>query len=184
MKLRVTRFLAHARPAEEWMADPDGNGIAAMKFSLVGPDNSENAEQWLTASRFGGSTAVGSARVEFQQAEADTMVDDFLNPPAKEDLDPQGLLTIHYQGRVTRVPVSKSLGKKIPLEGGDASVEIAQYLPNARLQADGQFINVGDKPRNPVVELRVYLPGGKEPVRQVAKASFANPAACGSPSAR
>ena len=36
-------------------------------------------------------------------------------------------------------------------------------------------MNLGDKPRNPVVELRVYLPGAKEPVRQVAKASFANP---------
>ena len=49
VKLRVTRYLAHARPSEEWMADPDGNGVAAMKFSLVGPDNTENAEQWLTA---------------------------------------------------------------------------------------------------------------------------------------
>ena len=95
--------------------------------------------------------------------------------PAKEELDPQGLLTIHYEGRVTRVPVSKNLGKKVPLAGGDVSVEIAQYLPNARLQADGRFVNMGDKPRNPVVELRVYLPGGKEPVRQVARASFANP---------
>ena len=84
VKLRVTRYLAHARPSEEWMAAPDGNGIAALKFSLVGPDNTENAEQWLTASRFGGSTAVGSAKVEFQQAEADTMVDDFLNPPQKK----------------------------------------------------------------------------------------------------
>ena len=36
-------------------------------------------------------------------------------------------------------------------------------------------MNVGDKPVNPVVELRVYLPGVKEPVRQVAKASFASP---------
>ena len=85
------------------------------------------------------------------------------------------MLTIHYEGRVTRVPVSKNIGKKVPLEGGDVSVEIAEYLPNARLQADGRFVNMGDKPRNPVVELRVYLPGVKEPVRQVAKASFANP---------
>ena len=175
VRLRMTRYLAHARPSEEWTADPDGNGIAAMKFSLVGPDNAENAEQWLTATRFGGSTAVGSAKVEFQQAEADTMVDDFVSPPAKEDLDPQGLLTVHYQGLVTRVAVSKNVGKKVRLSGADASVEIAQYLPNARLQADGRFVSVGDKPRNPVVELRVYLPGTKEPVRQVARASFANP---------
>ena len=103
------------------------------------------------------------------------MVDDFVNPPAKEDLDPQGLLTIHYAGRVTRLPVSKNIGKKVPLAGSDVSVEIAEYLPNARLQADGRFVNVGDKPRNPVVELRVYLPGVKEPLRQVAKASFASP---------
>ena len=175
VKLRVMRYLAHARPSEEWTAAPDGNGIAAMKFSLVGPDNAENVEQWLTASHFGGSTAVGSARVEFRQAEADTMVDDFVSPPAKDGLDPQGLLTIHYEGRVTRVPVSKNVGKKIRLEHGDVSVEIAQYLPNGRLQADGRFVTVGDKPGNPVVELRVYLPGVKEPVRQVAKASFASP---------
>jgi len=175
VKLRVTRYLAHARPAEEWMADPDGNGIAAMKFSIVGPDNMENAEQWLTASRFGGSTSVGSAKIEFQKAEADTMVADFVSPAAKEDLDPKGLLTIHYEGRVTRLPVSKNVGKKIRLDNSDVSVEIAEYLPNARLQADGRFVNVNDKPLNPVVELRVYLADAKEPVRQVAKASFANP---------
>jgi len=175
VKLRVTRYLAHARPAEEWLADPDGNGVAAMKFSLLGPDNMENAEQWLTASRFGGSTAVGSAKVEFQKAEADTMVDDFLSPPAKEDLDPKGLLTVHYEGQVTRLPVGKNVGKKIRLDNSDVSVEIVQYLPNARLQADGRYANVNDKPLNPVVELRVYLPDAKEPVRQVAKASFASP---------
>jgi cytochrome c-type biogenesis protein CcsB len=175
VKLRVTRYLAHARPSEDWMAAPDGDGIAAMKFSLVGPDNMENAEQWVTASPFGGSAAVGSAKIEFQKAEADTMVDDFISPPAKEDLDPQGLLTIHYEGRVTRVPVSKYVGKKVPLDHSDVSVEIAEYLPNARLQADGRFARLGDKPQNPVVELRVYLPENKEPVRQVARASFANP---------
>ena len=175
VKLRVTRYLAHARPSEEWMTDPDGNGIGAMKFSLIGPDNADNAEQWLTASPFGGSTAVGSARVEFRQAEADTMVNDFLNPPAKDEIDPQGLLTVHYEGRVTRVPVGKNVGKKLPLDHGDVAVEIAQYLPDARLQADGHFVKTGDKPRNPVLELRVYLPGAKEPVRQVARPSFAHP---------
>ena len=46
-------------------------------------------------------------------------------------------------------------------------------MPGSRPTAG--IVNMGDKPRNPVVELRVYLPGVKEPVRQVAKASFANP---------
>ncbi len=107
------------------------------------------------------------------------MVDDFLNPPAKDGLDPQGLLTMHYNGRVTRVPVSTNIGKRIPLEGGDVSVEIAEYLPNARLQADGRYVSTGGAPSNPLVELRVYgVPSGsgaKEPVRQVAKPSFSSP---------
>ena len=175
VQLRVTKYLAHARPTEQWTATADGKGVAAMKFSLVGPDAIASAAEWLTATRFGGSTSVGSARVEFQQAEADSMVNDFINPPAKEELDPQGMLTIHYEGRVTRLAVSKNIGRKVPLEGGNATVQIARYLPNARLQADGSYVNAGDKPANPVVELQVYVPGGDAPVRQVAKASFSNP---------
>ena len=105
------------------------------------------------------------------------MVDDFINPPAKDGLDPQGLLTIHYEGRVTRVPVSKNIGKKIPLEGGDVSVEIAQYLPNAKLQADGRYVNMGDRVAQQSARRVAGLSARrhKEPVRQVAKASFANP---------
>lgn len=200
IELRVTRYLTHARPSEEWMPAADGNGIAAVKFSLAGPDIEGGApgtpgrEQWLTASRFGGSTAVGSAKVEFRQAEADTMVEDFLQGPEvrgqrsegersdlrplKADLwssDPKGLLSIHYQGSVTRVPVSATVGRKVSLGETGTAVEIASYMPNAKLQADGSFINVGPMPVRPVLELKVYLPGQKEPLRQYARPSFANP---------
>ena len=175
MELRVTRFLAHARPSEEWTAARDEKGIAALKFSLAGPETDGNIEQWLTASRFGGSTAAGSARVEFRQAEADMMIDDFLNPPAHDGLDPQGLLSIHYEGRVMRMPVSKNMGKNIALADEKVAVEIVNYLPNAKLQADGRFVKVGPMPVNPVLELKVYLPGQKEPIRQYARPSFANP---------
>ena len=227
------------------MPADDGNGIAAVKFSLAGPDigempNVENQmtndetgirhstfdirhsrEQWLTASRFGGSTAVGSAKVEFRQAEADTMVEDFLNPPTNdqytqvttalnrlsvkpgdiidareirvserrlkatqlfkvepmkgEGADPKGFLSIHYQGSVTRVPVSATMGKKVSLSDNGAAVEIAGYMPNAKLQADGSFVNVGPMPVHPVLELKVYLPGKKTPIRQYSRPSFANP---------
>ncbi len=174
IEVRVTRYLAHARPSEEWMTAPDGKGIAALRFSLAGPDIEGSHEQWLTASRFGGGTAVGSAKVEFRQADADTMLEDFLHPPASENLDPQGLLSIHYQGKVEHLSVSKSLGKKCPL-GDGASVEIAAYMPNAKPQADGSFVNLGPMPVHPVLELKVYLPGAKDPVRQYARPSFANP---------
>jgi cytochrome c-type biogenesis protein CcsB len=172
--VRVKRYLAHARPSEEWMPSPDDKGVAALRFSLAGPDIEGSHEQWLTASRFGGSTAVGSAKVEFRQAEADTMVEDFLHPPASEGLGEQGLLSIHYHGKIEHVTVSKSLGKKVALADG-VSVEFVSYMPNAKMQADGSFVNVGPMPVRPVLELKVYLPGEKEPIRQFARPSFANP---------
>ncbi len=36
-------------------------------------------------------------------------------------------------------------------------------------------MNVGPKPLHPVLEIKVYLPGQKEPIRQYARPSFANP---------
>ena len=116
-------------------------------------------EQWLTASRFGGSTAVGSAKVEFRQADADTMVDDFLHPPASDGLDPQGLLSIHYQGQVEHVPVSKNLGKKILWKAArrSRSPPICP-TPNSRPTVPS---NVGPMPVHPVLDLEGLSAGRK-----------------------
>ena len=87
-------------------------------------------------------------------------------------MDPAGVLSIHYDGHVEHVAVSKSMGKTISLPGGKASVEVAEYIPNAQPDANGRFVSRGSQPNNPVLELRVHLPGQKEAIREIAFAHF------------
>jgi hypothetical protein len=166
VELEVIRFLAHARSNEDWIADQSPAGIPALKLAYTGPDSTASAETWMIAGQFGAEVAAGSARIAFQQAGMESQVEDFLRPPAK-DMDPSGVLSIHYDNHMTRIPVSKNAGKKVPLPG-NVSVELAEYLPNAKPNTDGRFTSEGKEPKNPLLELRVYLPGKKEPLRQIA----------------
>ncbi len=65
-----------------------------------------------------------------------------------------------------------NLGKKIDLGDGKVSVEIVQYLPNAKVGANRRWVSEGNAPANPLVELRIYAPDQKEPIRQVALAHY------------
>ena len=47
-------------------------------------------------------------------------------------------------------------------------VEIAAYLPDARPDATMHFTTNSQRPNNPMLDLKVYLPGKDEPVRQIA----------------
>jgi hypothetical protein len=51
---------------------------------------------------------------------------------------------------------------------GHVAVELVHYLADAKLDSTGQFQPLGEEPRNPLVELRVHMPGENEPFRQVA----------------
>ncbi len=95
-------------------------------------------------------------------------MEDFLKPPSPDNMDKDGVLSIHYQGRIERIPVSENIGKQVPLGDSGASVEIAEYLPNAEPGAGGKFTSTGDDPLNPLLELRVRLPGKETPLRQIA----------------
>ena len=166
VRLKVLRFLAHARMDEDWIADPAGEGPPAVKFAFTGPEETAAGESWLVAGQFGGQAAAGSVKLEFQKTGVNSLVEDFLHAPT--DRDPAGLLSMHYDGHVQRVAVSKNVGKTISLPGSKVSVELAAYLPNARPNTDGRFVSQGSEPLNPLLELRVHLPGKKEPIRQIA----------------
>jgi hypothetical protein len=63
------------------------------------------------------------------------------------------------------------VGSKTKLVQSEVEVEIARYLPDAQAGDGGTFVSKSDLPRNPMLELRVYVPGREEPMRQIA---FAN----------
>ena len=165
--LRVLRFLRHARIDERWIADKTNDGGPAIRFALAGPDGKTVLNDWLGGGPFGGEFSIGPARFLLNQAKSASMLEDFLKPPGK-DMDKQGVLSMHYQGRMYRIPVSANVGKKVPVGESKLSVEIVKYLANAQPDEQAQFTSQGDQPDNPMLELRVYLPDAKEPARQIA----------------
>jgi hypothetical protein len=164
--VRVVKYLRYSRDRIEWVRD-DANFIGpALQLAMTGNGNGPVGEEWLTSSAFGGEATVGPTRFELLPIPVETMLADFLKTP--ENLGASGSLSVHFDGRVETLRVEDCLGKKIAIGSSGAAVEIAEYLANARPTADGRFRSLGDKPKNPMLELKVFLPDQNEPVRQIA----------------
>ena len=87
------------------------------------------------------------------------MLQDFLQPPT-DDLGTAGVLSMHFSGQMYRARIDEQKGQTIPLGDSGVSVEIVDYYADAKPMPDGRkFVARSDKPRNPVLELRVHLPG-------------------------
>ncbi|MHB8897788.1 MAG: cytochrome c biogenesis protein ResB [Thermoguttaceae bacterium] len=167
IRMKMLGYLRHARVEQTWVRDDSAAGAPALQFALLGPDGSRLRESWLVAEQFGGNVSMGPASFRFQRLPADTMVDDFLNPPL-EGLGEMGILSIHHGGKVRRISVADHVGKKVPLDGGEISIEIKEYLPNAVPGQSAQFKSEGSVAANPMLEILVHGPGSSEPVRQIA----------------
>lgn len=178
--VRVLKYYRHAEVEEQWLADPAEAGGPALRFALrsgrtpagdhppmfdAGGGEDSGIEAWLSEEL--GPLGFGPARFEIHRTAVSTVVEDFLQPPSAEP-DSAGVLSMHYQGRVTRVPVAPNLGRKVPLGDQGLCVEIVEYLPNARLVGTAKFTSEDKRPENPLLELRVHVPGQEKPIRQLA----------------
>jgi len=164
---RVLGYYPQATAKESWVADESAQGGPAVHFSVIGPTDTRVAEGWLVDQQFGDAVSVGPIRLQLRQAVSERMVEDFRAPPT-DSLGEKGMLTMYLDDEVQRVAVDTGVGRKIPLGPSGAEVEIAAYLPNAVPDRLGNFTTKGEQPKNPMLELRVYLPGEKQPLRQIA----------------
>ena len=167
MSVRVLNYYQHGQSVERWTADDARRGGPLVRFQLEGPDGRRLIEHFLADQDYGAEIFVGPVAIRLQRAISDAMVADFLHPPEGE-LGEKGTLTIYYGDRVQRASVDQNVGQAIDLGDSGARVELVQYLTNAKLDAAGQFQPVGEDLRNPLVELKVNLPGDERPYRQVA----------------
>ncbi len=125
--------------------------------------------QWYAADPLADEAFLGPIRLAFQRAPAASMLEDFVTPPsADQEKRPDGILSMHYDGKMYRIPVRENIGKKVPVGKSDISVEIVAYLPDARPDAAAHFTTASQQPNNPMLELKVYLPGKEQPLRQIA----------------
>ena len=64
---------------------------------MLGADGQPTEEEWLVGEQFGRDASVDRPRLEIHRVPVASMLEDFLKPPAS-DTDPQGVLSIHYEG--------------------------------------------------------------------------------------
>ncbi|MBI1900706.1 MAG: hypothetical protein HYS13_06305 [Planctomycetia bacterium] len=172
-RVRILGYVRHARAVETWTADNSGSGGPLVKFKVAGQDGTTIAEHWLFDQSHGDAVMVGPIRLQLQQAASEAMLEDFLQPPAEVFAAPaeKGTLVMYYREVVRRVSVDEYVGETIAL--CDATVEIAEYLPNAAPDRLGNFTSKSDQPKNPMLELRVCVAGEEKPIRQIAFAKDA-----------
>jgi cytochrome c-type biogenesis protein CcsB len=169
VKLELLKYYRHARTEEHWDEAPESIGVPAVQVALASPDGKPMIDQWFVADPFADEVYLGPVRLLFQRAVAASMLEDFISPPAVDTKkNPDGILSLHYEGRMYRIPVRENLGKKVPVGKSDVRVEIVSYLPDARPDAAAHFKTVSQQPNNPLLELKVYVPGKDKPLRQIA----------------
>lgn len=170
VRVRVCGFVRRPRAVEEWIADDSRQGGPVVKFRITGTDGKQVAESWLADRQFGDAVLVGPLRLQLERAASDRMLDDFSRPlgEAGDANGEHGFLTMHHGPASLRVPVSGNVGKRIEISDSGVAVEIAEYLPNAKPGRLGEFVSRDERPKNPMVELRVFLPGEEQPLRQIA----------------
>ena len=141
------------------------SGGACVRFAFSGPDDATVAEDWLAAQVFGAESYFGPTKFEIQR-----------------DRDPRCWTTSSRRPRkwIPRAAFAALRGKDATHSGeqerGQEGRAGRSRAPgrDRRLLAQrpaGQFrplCLVGEDPKNPMLELRVYLPGSKEPIRQIA----------------
>lgn len=169
--LRVLKYYRHAQETTGWVSDETDYEGPALKLVLFGPSGHPVAEDWLIGNAFGGQAVIEATKYDLLPIPMQSMLQDFLEPPAG-DLGTGGVLSIHYQGHMQRVRVDEYIGQKIVLGQSGMAVEIVEYLPNARPTPNGRFVSRGEQPDNPLLELKIHLPGAKQPVRQIALAKL------------
>jgi hypothetical protein len=167
VRMDVLRYYHRSEPVERWVADEAGQGGPLVRFQMKGPKGVERVEHFLADRDYGAELFVGPVAVRLQRAISDAMVADFLEPRNSE-LGERGTLTVYYQDEVERASVDQSIGQTIDVGDSGAKVELVHYFENAKLDAGGQFRPVGEDLRNPLVELKVSLPGDDQFYRQVA----------------
>jgi hypothetical protein len=169
MGIKVLRFYRHARYQAEWVADEAGLGKPAIQVAMSDSQGRGSGQRWCVPILFASSPRAGELNLSIEQAAAQSLRDDFLQPPPVQ-AGSRGILSAHYKDRVYPIPVDGNVGKKLPVGDSGLTVEIVEHYANAKSKKD-QFTSEGDEPKNPMLRLRVHTPDQKEPISEIAYAN-------------
>ncbi len=160
VSVRMVKYVRHAVHYCEWVADEHSYQGPALLLRLQNARDDEVATQWLAAAPSGGEAILGPTGYQLWPLPVTTMLEDFERPPV-ESLGTFGVLSMHYQGRMYRVPIDGAVGTQLPVGETGVAVEVVHYYPDARPSPQGGFYSRSERPGNPLLELKVHLRDGQ-----------------------
>ena len=72
------------------------------------------------------------------------------------------------KGGCTGFRCGRTWGRRWPWARATSAWKFVSYLPDAQPDAAAHFTTASQQPNNPMLELKVYLPGKDQPLRQIA----------------
>lgn len=164
--VRVLNFYRHARAEETWVADESGHEGPAIELEVRDSEGQAVGPMWVWANPFGTRPQENQPIFQLVEVPVAAMADDFLEPADKSAL--QGVLSVYDDDGVHAIAVEENVGKKVPIGDSGASIEITGYFADAMAGGGGRFSSAGTVPKNPMLQLQVYLPGRDEPIPEIA----------------
>jgi hypothetical protein len=169
MEIKVLQFLRYAKYHAGWIADETGASKPAIRVLVPDTQTGASVERWCVPVLFGSRPVPGQLDLSIEQAAAASLRDDFLKPPALKP-GTRGVLSAHYKDHVYPIPVDGNTGKQIPVGTDGVTVEIVDYHADAKVDK-GKFVSEGAEPKNPMLQLRVHVPGQQQPISEIAYAN-------------
>lgn len=169
MEVKVLRFLRYAQYHAGWIADEAGASKPAIRVLVPDSRTGGSVERWCVPVLFGSRPVAGQPDLSIEQAAVASLRDDFLKPPALKP-GTRGVLSAHYKDHVYPIPVDGNTGKRVPVGTDGVTVEIVDYHADAKVDK-GKFVSEGTEPKNPMLQLRVHVPGQQQPISEVAYAN-------------
>ena len=136
----------------------------ALHLELASERMGQNVEEWLALQpASAGQVNLGPARLQLASAASDVELQTLLAPPQAEDGEwGSVMLTVSGDRRLSKqLDVKASVGRTIALDG-NVEVEVANFWPDFRLNAENVPESASNRLLNPALQLQITAPTGVE----------------------
>lgn len=151
-----------------------GANNLAVRLSFHSDNMGQNLETWLAqAPEEYHKVGIGPAELELVTVANETELEEAISPPAEDNPYPWGQLKItSSEGEIGNIPVKDNLAQNLTLED-NIQIKIINFWPDFQIDENRQPITLSPLVRNPVVQLEIEAPEGRERMFLFGRGNFA-----------
>ena len=151
-----------------------GANNLAVRLSFHSDNMGQNLETWLAqAPEEYHKVGIGPAELELVTVANETELEAALSPPVEENPYPWGQLKItSSEGEIGDIPVKENLAQNLTLED-NIQIKIINFWPDFQIDENRQPITLSPLVRNPVIQLEIEAPEGRERMFLFGRGNFA-----------